>query len=194
VQDRSAAREGGLLGHERRTRIGRTERTPESSKRGTRWKPANSLFVHIDLERRFETWYERLTLPRAVATVIAVATTLVLLAGLLARIVEPEVFTSIGLAYWWAVVTVTTVGYGDVVPESTGGRLVATMLMLTGLGLIPTLTSVVVSTLIGKRTRVQHDELTRQGEEHAEALARIEAHLTRLSEDKAGQGRTQPDS
>ena len=150
--------------------------------------------MHIDLETRFETWYERLTLPRAVATVIAVATTLVFIAGALARLVEPDVFTSIGLAYWWAVVTVTTVGYGDVVPESTGGRIVGTMLMLTGLGLIPTLTSVVVSTLIGKRTRAQQEQLDRQGKEHAEALARIEAHLTRMSEDKAGQGRTQPES
>ena len=89
-------------------------------------------------------------------------------------------FTSIGLAYWWAVVTVTTVGYGDIVPESTGGRLVGVMLMLTGLGLIPTLTSVVVSTLIGKRTRAQQEQLDQQAKEHAAALERIEAHLARL--------------
>ena len=137
---------------------------------------------HFDVERRFETWYERLTLPRAVATVITVAFILVMLAGALVRIVEPDVFTSIGLAYWWAVVTVTTVGYGDVVPESTGGRLVATLLMLTGLGLIPTLTSVVVATLVGKRTRAQQEQLDRQGKEHAAALERIEKHLARLNE------------
>jgi voltage-gated potassium channel len=140
--------------------------------------------MRVDVNRRFELWYEKLTLPRAVVTVIGVATTLVLLAGLLARLVEPEVFTSIGLAYWWAVVTVTTVGYGDVVPESTTGRLVGTMLMLTGLGLIPTLTSVTVSILVGKRARVQHEDLTRQGEEHAAALERIEARLDQLAEDR----------
>lgn len=140
---------------------------------------------HVDVNRRFELWYERLSLPRAVATVVSVAFVLVVLAGTLERIVEPEVFTSFGLALWWAVVTVTTVGYGDVVPESTGGRLVGTMLMLTGLGLIPTLTSVVVATLVGKRTRAQQEQLDRQGKEHAEALARIEAHLSKLSEGKA---------
>jgi voltage-gated potassium channel len=138
--------------------------------------------VHIDVERRFEAWYERLTLPRAVATVITVAFILVMVAGALARIVEPAVFTSIGLAYWWAVVTVTTVGYGDVVPESPAGRIVGTLLMLTGLGLIPTLTSVTVAILIGKRTRAQQEQLDRQGKEHAAALERIEKHLTRLSE------------
>ena len=139
----------------------------------------------VDVNKRFELWYERLSLPRAVATVVSVAFVLVLLAGTLERFVEPDVFTSFGLALWWAVVTVTTVGYGDVVPESTGGRIVATMLMLTGLGLIPTLTSVVVATLVGKRTHAQQEQLDRQGKQHAEALARIEARLDKLSEGKA---------
>ncbi len=142
--------------------------------------------MHIDVERRFELWYERLTLPRAVATVISVAFVLVMIAGALARLVEPEVFTSIGLAYWWAVVTVTTVGYGDVVPESTIGRLVGTGLMLTGLGLIPTLTSVVVATLVGKRTRAQQEQLDQQAKDHAAALARIETHLARIGANQAG--------
>ena len=142
--------------------------------------------MHLDVERRFELWYERLTLPRAVATVISVAFILVMIAGALARLVEPEVFTSIGLAYWWAVVTVTTVGYGDVVPESTGGRLVGTMLMLTGLGLIPTLTSVTVAILVGKRTRSQQEQLDRQGKQLAVALERIAARLDRASGGRPG--------
>jgi voltage-gated potassium channel len=146
--------------------------------------------MRVDVNKRFEVWYERLTLPRAVATVIAVAFTLVMVAGALARIVEPDTFTSIGLSYWWAVVTVTTVGYGDVVPESPAGRVVGTMLMLTGLGLIPTLTSLVVSTLIGKRTRAQQEQLDRQGREHAAALARIEAHLARIG--PQGDGAQEP--
>jgi voltage-gated potassium channel len=144
--------------------------------------------MHVDVNRRVERWYARLTLPRAVATVISVAFVLVLVAGALERIVEPEVFTSLGLAYWWAVVTVTTVGYGDVVPESATGRIVGTMLMLVGLGLIPTLTSVVVSTLIGKRTRAQQEQLDRQGKEQAEALARIESRLGQLAKERPAQG------
>ena len=146
--------------------------------------------MRVDVNKRFEIWYERLTLPRAVATVITVAFTLVMVAGALERIVEPDTFTSLGLAYWWAVVTVTTVGYGDVVPESPGGRIVGVMLMLTGLGLIPTLTSVVVSTLIGKRTRAQQEQLDRQGREHAAALERIEAHLARIG--PQGDGAQEP--
>jgi voltage-gated potassium channel Kch len=147
--------------------------------------------MRIDVERRFELWYERLTLFRAVGTVITVAAILVFSAGLLERLVEPDTFTSLGLAYWWAVTTVTTVGYGDVVPESAGGRLVASGLMLVGLGLIPTLTSVIVATLVGKRTQAQQEQLDRQGKEHAAALERIEAHLARLGEDAADDSQEQ---
>jgi voltage-gated potassium channel len=136
--------------------------------------------MRVDVNRRFELWYERLTLPRAVATVISAAFTLVVVAAVLERIVEPATFGSIGISLWWAVVTVTTVGYGDVVPESTGGRLVGTALMLTGLGLIPTLTSVTVAILIGKRTRAQQQQIDRQGRDHAAALERIEKRLDDL--------------
>jgi voltage-gated potassium channel len=136
--------------------------------------------VATRLSPRIERWYERLTLVRAVSTIIVVAVLLVLVAGLLVRIVEPETFDSIGLAYWWAVTTVTTVGYGDVVPESPGGRVVATMLMLTGLALIPTLTSVIVSTLLYKTRRSEQDRIEQLEQEQATVLARIEERLERI--------------
>jgi voltage-gated potassium channel len=129
---------------------------------------------------RIERWYERLTLVRAVGTILAVAITLVSIAGFLARIVEPDTFTSIGLAYWWAVTTVTTVGYGDVVPEDTAGRVVGAMLMLTGLALIPTLTSVIVSTLLSKRRREEQEILERLEADQAAVLERIEERLERI--------------
>jgi voltage-gated potassium channel len=124
---------------------------------------------------RVERWYERLTLFRAVSTIVGIALVLVLTGGALARIVEPDTFTSIGLAYWWAVTTVTTVGYGDVVPQDPVGRLVGVMLMLAGLSLIPTLTSVIVSTLIAKRRRSDQEHLEQM-------LMRLEEHLTRIEQ------------
>ena len=122
-------------------------------------------------------WYERLTLLRAIATILTVATVIVLVAGGLAHIVEPETFDTLGISYWWAITTVTTVGYGDVVPHSTAGRLVGSCLMFTGLALIPTTTSVVVSMLLSKFQRAANRE-------HAERLERIEAML-RATEKKA---------
>jgi voltage-gated potassium channel len=136
----------------------------------------------VRLEARMERWYERLSLFRAVATIVAVAIALVVIAGLLARLVEPETYDSIGLAYWWAVTTVTTVGYGDVVPETAGGRVVASMLMLTGLALIPTLTSVIVATLLAKRRRTDQERIEQLEAEQATVLSRIEERLTRIEE------------
>ena len=133
-------------------------------------------------EARVERWYDRLSLARAVSTVLVIAIVLVAVAGALERIVEPETFTSVGLAYWWAVTTVTTVGYGDVVPESPGGRIVASMLMLTGLALIPTLTSVIVSTLIAKHRQAEQERLIQMEEESAATLARIEERLDRIEQ------------
>jgi voltage-gated potassium channel len=134
----------------------------------------------FDTRPRVAAWYERLTLVRAIASIVTVAVILVLVGGALARLVEPEVFTSLGLAYWWAITTVTTVGYGDVVPESPSGRVVGALLMLTGLSLIPTLTSVIVSTLISKRTheetRLLSDELVKS----TDSLQRIEERLARM--------------
>jgi voltage-gated potassium channel len=133
--------------------------------------------VSTRLETRINTWTERLTLVRAIATVVAVAVALVLIAGVLVRVVEEQTFTSLGLAYWWAMETVTTVGYGDVVPHTAAGRVIASLLMLTGLALIPTLTSVIVSTLLAKRRDEQQERLESM-------LNRVERRLSDLEDDQ----------
>jgi len=46
-----------------------------------------------------------------------------------------------GDALWWSIVTTTTVGYGDISPVTTGGRIIAACLMLTGIGLLGALTA-----------------------------------------------------
>lgn len=48
------------------------------------------------------------------------------------RAAQPENFGSIPAAMWWAIVTITTVGYGDVTPITVAGRIVASMTMVTG--------------------------------------------------------------
>ncbi len=50
--------------------------------------------------------------------------------------VQPEVFGSILHSFWWAVVTMTTVGYGDVIPITATGKVISTFIMLIGVGLV----------------------------------------------------------
>lgn len=71
---------------------------------------------------------------------MALVTFLILVAGSLMYFVEheaqPEVFSSIPAALWWAVVTLTTVGYGDMFPVTPAGRLLGGLISLSVLGLI----------------------------------------------------------
>jgi voltage-gated potassium channel len=53
-----------------------------------------------------------------------------------------------GDALWWAIVTITTVGYGDRYPITTGGRLTATAIMFAGVGIIGALASILASILV----------------------------------------------
>ncbi|MFN3337823.1 MAG: potassium channel family protein, partial [Thermomicrobium sp.] len=87
--------------------------------------------------------------------VLAVASGIVLLGSAIFRFVEPGV-GSYGEALWWAVVTVTTVGYGDVAPQTVAGRIVAVALMLVGIGVIGMVTSSLASYFLGERHRAQH--------------------------------------
>jgi len=67
------------------------------------------------------------------------------------RIFDHQDFPSLGLALWWAVSTVTTVGYGDVVPVQPFGRAVASVLMIVGFASLSLLTGIVASLLVSKR-------------------------------------------
>ena len=81
-------------------------------------------------------------------------------------------------ALWFAVVTVSTVGYGDYVPESGAGKAVAAALMLTGLGLIPLITSVVVSILVTQRSHEAREQELHHLNLILERLDSIERRIT----------------
>ena len=92
---------------------------------------------------------------RNAASVIALTTTLVVVGGgLLMRLLDPSEYPSIGRGLWWAIQTVTTVGYGDVTPEKTAGRLVGALFLLEAIAFVTIVTAVITSSFV-ERARQQ---------------------------------------
>ena len=75
-------------------------------------------------------------------TVLSLILFFIALFGFIFFITEADV-KSFSDGLWWALVTITTVGYGDITPMTSIGRLVASALMFLGLGLIASLTAVI---------------------------------------------------
>ncbi len=87
---------------------------------------------------------------------------------------------------WWAVVTVTTVGYGDHFPITAGGRAVAVILMLIGIGLIGTLTATVASFFVQEHTDANKAQLQANHEDLGARLTDLDARLDRIEAALAG--------
>ena len=84
---------------------------------------------------------------RRLRTILAALIFFIFLFGYLFYVSEPDV-RNLGDGIWWALVTITTVGYGDITPVTTLGRVVASSLLLLGLGLIATITAIVSAKFI----------------------------------------------
>jgi voltage-gated potassium channel Kch len=136
------------------------------------------------LERRLDRIVAHATRPRGAAVVIAtVSTSITVGAGILMTVADRENFPSVGSGLWWAVQTVTTVGYGDHVPENVAGRLVAALVMLVGIGFLTVITAAITSTFVSRSRREQASSSAitpteEQLKQIAERLERIEAALT----------------
>jgi voltage-gated potassium channel len=82
---------------------------------------------------------------RKITVFLGVVLTTVLIAGALMYLIEGEEhgFTNIPLSIYWAVVTMSTVGFGDIVPHTVWGRIVASVLMILGYAIIAVPTGIV---------------------------------------------------
>jgi voltage-gated potassium channel len=90
---------------------------------------------------------------------------LALVGAVVIRITDAHDFPTLGLAVWWALQTVTTVGYGDVVPTTNVGRFVGGLEMVIGVSFVAFLTAGVTSTVV-QRGQAGAVEAERRREEH----------------------------
>jgi voltage-gated potassium channel len=157
------------------------------------------------IEKRMSTLLRKPPSVRLAAGVIVTATAVVVVgAGILIRVLDHTEYGSIWVGVWWAIQTVTTVGYGDVTPHKAIGRVVATFVMFEGIAFLAVVTAAITSTFVA-RAALEHEQEGAEEAESAEAriaarfddlaarLDRVEASLTRLSGTSA-QGKPGPTS
>jgi voltage-gated potassium channel len=132
------------------------------------------LVLQAKLQRTLQG--RQLTARRAAWVIAASTFALTIAGGVGAWLVDRRDFDGLGDALWWAMQTVTTVGYGDVVPEHAAGRLIGVVLMLQGIALLTVITASVTATLIeqARQRRQQPDAVLAQLEQIEARLEAIE--------------------
>lgn len=130
---------------------------------------------------------------RNAANTMVTATTLVVVgSGILMWVLDHSEYPNIGRGLWWAIQTVTTVGYGDVTPAHTAGRIVAAVVMLWGVAFLAILFATITSTFVARAEREReekHSAEEQSEQQRTEArfddlvtrLDRVEATLARLA-------------
>jgi voltage-gated potassium channel Kch len=113
------------------------------------------------VERRAARFVREPPTVRGATGVIVSATFVVVVgAGVLMTVIDNTEFPDVGVGLWWAVQTVTTVGYGDVAPKDVSGRLLAAFVMLEGTAFIAIVTAVITSSFIS-RAQAERDAVQR---------------------------------
>jgi voltage-gated potassium channel len=111
-----------------------------------------------------------------------------LIAAFVVTIIDKKDFPDFGTAVWWAIVTLATVGYGDVVPHTGWGRVVGSVVIIAGVTFIAFLTAVVTSLFVESdqeehrqraedAQRAAHEETRRLLRELSDRMSRMETLL-----------------
>ena len=134
------------------------------------------------LERRIEKKGLR---PRVAAAVIAALWLIAIVVfGIVEHLIDDSTFNTVWSGMWWATQTVTTVGYGDVVPQDWVGQLVAVILMVGGLSLFAVVTGSITSAFVTAAQARNPSEadlkLERKLDDLAAEIAALREQLGRL--------------
>jgi len=115
-----------------------------------------------------------LTAVRAARLIASVTVVVTVVSGVLMHWADHRNFPTIGRGLWWGIQTVTTVGYGDAVPRTTVGQLIAALVMVVGIAFLAVTTAAIASAFVETaRRRVEGNE----ADAIAERLDRISTRL-----------------
>ena len=111
--------------------------------------------------------------------VVTVAVTFV--SGIVMHWVDRQDYHSLTSGLWWAVQTVTTVGYGDSVPTTTAGRFIAALVMVTGIGFIAVVTAAITAAFMeSARRRLAEDSVDPLEDPTEDELGEVLKRLDRI--------------
>jgi voltage-gated potassium channel len=134
-----------------------------------------------------------LTIQRAARIIATMTVAVTIVSGVLMHFTDRNSFPNIGDGLWWAVQTVTTVGYGDLVPTSVPGRLVAALVMLLGIGFLTVITAAITSTFIETaRRRIEGNTSNAISTKLDQIAARLDVIEAGLNSIRAGEGDDRP--
>ena len=132
----------------------------------------------IPLERQMTRFLRKPPTVKGAASVIVTTTALIVVgSGLLMRLLDHKEYPNIFIGMWWAIQTVTTVGYGDVTPKSVAGRIVASFVMLEAIALVAIVTAAITSTFVRRATNL-HD--TTAADKRKQDEARMSSRFDQL--------------
>ena len=116
---------------------------------------------------------------RNAASVIVTATFIVVVGGGVAiRVIDHREYSSIWEGMWWSLQTVTTVGYGDVTPKDTAGKVVGAVVMLEGIAFLAIITAAITSAFV---TRAQREQKSGKPPGGTVAEATVDRQLDQIS-------------
>ncbi|GEN94155.1 potassium channel family protein [Pediococcus ethanolidurans] len=115
------------------------------------------LFWRLGLDGKFTKAAHRFFYSTGFVYLLYASVVILVLSALLYSIVEK---ISLANALWWAITTATTVGYGDVFPHTAIGKIIASVLMLGGIGFIGLLTSTITGFFTSNNANVENTDLT----------------------------------
>jgi voltage-gated potassium channel len=97
--------------------------------------------------------------------------------GLVAHLIDRRDFPTFGVGVWWAVVTLGTVGYGDVVPHTAWGRVLGSVVIVCGVTFISFLIAIVTSLFVDADRAREKDASQTRHDEVLELLRAMDARL-----------------
>jgi voltage-gated potassium channel len=112
--------------------------------------------------------------------IAALTLLLVVIAGIAVRETDPTRFPNVWRGLWFALVTVTTVGYGDTFPTSAAGRVAASMLAIVGIGFLGLATGAIGAHFVNADAEEKHEESTDRQDEILAELKKVTARLDQI--------------